>query len=184
MNTNHNSANPLHALFVVIERTACLQKIFAEGNYYTRHGLSSRLLGVWHVTRFRVRDWVTHVIRGAGRQFYQRRVFHHHSRPATTGDRCYCCDLKFKEVSYFNSIENGKRIRIEIYSGTTGRNTGSVSRFHLNSLGKWSETNGHYWTDTDTLWRTLHIPATSPLFSVLFESAFFLYQWSFLCMLG
>ena len=30
MDTNRNSANALHALFVVIERTACLYKVFAK----------------------------------------------------------------------------------------------------------------------------------------------------------
>ena len=54
-----------------------------EENYYTRHELPRRLLDVGHVTCFRVRDWVTRVIRGAGRQFCQRRVDHTHSRPAT-----------------------------------------------------------------------------------------------------
>ena len=82
MYTDYNSANVLHALFVVTERTPCLYKLFAEGNYYTRHGLPSRLIDVWHVICFRVRDWVTHVICGAGREFHQRRVFHDHCRQA------------------------------------------------------------------------------------------------------
>ena len=43
MDTNCNSDNEVHALFVVIERTACSKKLVAEGNYYTRHGLPSRL---------------------------------------------------------------------------------------------------------------------------------------------
>ena len=50
--------------------------MFAEGNYCTRHELPNHLLVVWHVTCFRVSDWVTHVIRGAGREFCQRRVVH------------------------------------------------------------------------------------------------------------
>ena len=68
MDTNYNSANVRYASLVAIERAACSEKLFAEGNYCTRHGLPSRLLDVWHVTCFRVRDWVTHVIRGAGRE--------------------------------------------------------------------------------------------------------------------
>ena len=47
-----------------------------------------RLLDVGHVTCFRVRDWVTRVIRGAGREFCQRRVNHTHSRPATVIGWC------------------------------------------------------------------------------------------------
>ena len=34
MDTEYNTANVPHALFTVIERTACLWKLFAEGNYY------------------------------------------------------------------------------------------------------------------------------------------------------
>ena len=37
----------LHALFAVIERTACLSKLPVEGNYCTRHGLPSRLAEMW-----------------------------------------------------------------------------------------------------------------------------------------
>ena len=88
MDTEYNSANVPHAMFIVIERTACLSKLFAEGNYYTRHGLPSRLADVGHVTCFRVRDWVTRSIRGAGRELFWRRDFRHHSRPATISDRC------------------------------------------------------------------------------------------------
>ena len=44
IDTDYNSENVLHALFVVTERTACLCTLFAVGNYYTSHGLPSRLL--------------------------------------------------------------------------------------------------------------------------------------------
>ena len=139
MNTNYNGVNVPHAPFVVTDGTACWWKLFAEGNYYTRHELPSRLLDVWHVTCFRVRDWVTHVIRGAGREFCQRRVGHRHSRPATTSDRCHFVFVRnLKRTLISNPIENGRRIHIEVYSGAPGRNTGRVSWFYLNSLGKWS----------------------------------------------
>ena len=46
MDTDYNSADVLHALFAVIERTAYLWKLSAEGNYCTRQGLPSRLADV------------------------------------------------------------------------------------------------------------------------------------------
>ena len=46
MDTNYNSVNVLHALFDVIERTACLEKLFADSSYCTRHGLPSRIVDV------------------------------------------------------------------------------------------------------------------------------------------
>ena len=46
MDIDYKSANALHVLFVVTDRTACLSKLFADGNNYTRYGLPSRLLDV------------------------------------------------------------------------------------------------------------------------------------------
>ena len=114
MDTNYNSANVLHALFDVIERNACLEKLFAEGNYCTRHGLPSRLLDVWHVTYFRVRDWVTRSIRGAGREFYRRRVFFLPSRPATVCDSCFSAVSSEGNFEYFFLPQrNGSRVRVD-----------------------------------------------------------------------
>ena len=166
MNTNYNGVNVSHVPFVVTDRTACWWKLFAEGNYYTRHDLPSRLLDVWHVTCFRVRDWITHVIRGAGREFCQRRVGHRHSRPATRWGKCQF-DLKRNLGLIW--LKNGRRVNFTICAGTPGRYTGSVSWFYLNSLGKWSGSNGHYWTDTDALWRTLHIPEPLRLSSLSYS---------------
>ena len=176
MNTNYNGVHVPHAPFVVTDRIACWWKLFAEGNYFTRHELPSRLLDVWHVTCFRVRGWVTHVIRGAGREFYQRHVSLLHSRSATRWGKCQF-DLKRNLGLIW--LKNGRRVHFTICSGTPGRITGSVSWFYINSLGKWSGTNGHYWTDTDALCRTLHIPDTSPLFSLLFASALLLISVAF-----
>ena len=53
-------------------------------------------------------------------------------------------DPLLKEEFDSDSIENGRRVRPTICSGTPGRYTGSVSLFYLNFFGKWSGTNGHY----------------------------------------
>ena len=111
----HHVTNALHALFALIEWTACLKKLFAEGNYYTRHGLPRRLADAWHVICFRNRDWVTHVIRGAGREFYQRRVFGHHSRPATLTSSWLCVVSRRKIL-----VDNCTLLwRASLFSNTT-----------------------------------------------------------------
>ena len=160
------------------DRTAYWWKLFVEGNYYTRHELPNRLLDIWHVTCFRVRDWVTHVIRGAGREFCQRRVGHRHSRPATTSDRCHLGNRNFEEnLDFWSHPMEGEFILrynpiledIVLVAWVT----------FIHFFGKWSGNNGLYWTDTDALWRASHIPATSPLFSLSCSRVFLLYQWPF-----
>ena len=81
------------------------------------------------MTCFRVRDWVTHVIRGADREFCQRRVGHRHSRPATTGDRSFCCCSTeiLRKTLDFKTTQNGRRVRIEVRPDLGGYHTDSVS---------------------------------------------------------
>ena len=144
MDTNYNSANVLHALFAIIERTACLEKLFAEGNYCIGHGLPSRLLDVWHVTCFRVYDWVTLGIRGAGRELYRRRVFFLYSRPATR-IIASCWEFSSEKSNLPRKLlevwpRNGRRICSTICARTPGRRAGSVSLVLFNfSLASGSE---------------------------------------------
>ena len=127
------------------------------------------------MTCFRVRDWVTHVIRGASWEFHQRRVFHDHSRPATQRDRC---DLFFPSTrGYFGGIlavemvgEFILRFDPELQDIIQVAKVGFITF----PFGKWVGIP-NLWTLTQTPWR-LSCNPTSLRLSLIFASAL-----SYLC---
>ena len=66
----------------------------------------------------RVRDWVKRLIRGEGREFYRRRDFLTHSRPATAKGKCqkncWICLGEFKSQTTESDMEGQLILRFDL----------------------------------------------------------------------
>ena len=92
------------------------------------------------MTFFRVHNWITRIIRVAGRELCWRRDFLRHSHPASHRDTLpfFVFPIWISRRHLLNYCRSdGRRVRLKICTGAGWRKTASISLILPNFLSKW-----------------------------------------------